>query len=139
MAMERLLVCVDGSKNSEEAVRRAVEIARMFGSAITLMYVWTAPATGGRGMVVHHDIPEQEMERLEGSAKVLRDGGIGYRTVKAIGNPAKEIIEEAKRGYDMAIMGSRGLGAVEGFLLGSVTSRVAHHIAIPLLIVPPKE
>jgi nucleotide-binding universal stress UspA family protein len=138
MVMKKLLVCVDGSKYSDEAVKHTVEIAKKFDSEITLMFAWAPPATGGRTMVVHHDIPDVEMERLEGAITILRDNGLTYRIVKAIGNPAKEIIEESKKGYDLVIMGSRGLGAIEGFLLGSVTSRVSHHIDVPLMIVHSK-
>ena len=57
MVMERLLVCVDGSKYSEEAVRYAVEIWRKYNSSITLIFVWHPPAASGQGIVIR-DIPD---------------------------------------------------------------------------------
>jgi nucleotide-binding universal stress UspA family protein len=138
MTMGRLLVCVDGSKNSEEAVISAVEMARKFNSTITLMFVWPPPAASGKGIVIR-EIPDYELEKLNGAKDILKNSGVDYSVVTKIGNPAMHIIDEAKKGYGMAIMGSRGLGAIEGFLLGSVTSRVSHHIHIPLLIVPPRQ
>ena len=135
--MERLLVCVDGSKYSEDAVRYAVEIWRKYNSSITLMFVWPPPAASGQGIVIR-EIPEYELEKLVGAEKILKDAGITYSVIKKIGNPAMHIIDESKKGYDLVLMGSRGLGSVEGFLLGSVTSRVTHHVRVPILIVPPK-
>lgn len=137
MVMEKLLVCVDGSSYSEEAVRYGVEISRKFGSSITLMFVYHPPASSGKGIVIR-EIPEYELEKLVGAEGILKDAGLTYTTIKTMGNPAMQIIDESKKGYDMVIMGSRGLGSVEGFLLGSVTSRVTHHVRVPLLIIPPK-
>jgi nucleotide-binding universal stress UspA family protein len=135
--MERLLVCVDGSKYSEEAVRYAVEIWRKYNSSITLIFVWHPPAASGQGIVIR-DIPDYEIAKLTEAEKILKDAGITYTVIKKIGNPAMHIIDESKKGYDLVVMGSRGLGSVEGFLLGSVTSRVTHHVRVPILIVPPK-
>ena len=137
MVMERLLVGVDGSNNSEEAVRYAEDIWRKYGSSITLIFVWHPPAASGQGIVIR-EIPEYELEKLVKAEKILKDAGITYSVIKKIGNPAMHIIDESKKGYDLLVMGSRGLGSVEGFLLGSVTSRVTHHVHIPVLIVPPK-
>ncbi|OPY30595.1 MAG: Universal stress protein family protein [Methanomassiliicoccales archaeon PtaU1.Bin030] len=137
MVMERLLVCVDGSKYSEEAVRYAVEIWRKYNSSITLIFVWHPPAASGQGIVIR-DIPDYEIAKLTEAEKILKDAGITYTVIKKIGNPAMHIIDESKKGYDLVVMGSRGLGSVEGFLLGSVTSRVTHHVRVPILIVPPK-
>jgi nucleotide-binding universal stress UspA family protein len=136
--MERLLVCVDGSKYSEEAVRYAVEMAKKFDSMISLIFVWTPPASAGQEMGIPYDIPASDMERLRGAKDILNAAGLKYNIVKAIGNPAEEILDESRKGYDQAILGSRGLGSVERFLLGSVTGRVSHHITIPMTIIPPK-
>lgn len=52
------------------------------------------------------------------------------------GRPADKIVETAKEGgFDLIVMGSRGLGAVKEFFLGSVTDRVADTAACPVSIV----
>ena len=52
------------------------------------------------------------------------------------GRPADKIIETAKKGnIDMIVMGSRGLGGIIGFILGSVSDRVADRATCPVLIV----
>ncbi|NLT38510.1 MAG: universal stress protein [Methanomassiliicoccus sp.] len=138
MPMKRLLVCVDGSKYSEEAVRYAVDIAKKLDATITLIFVWTPPASAGQRMNIPYDIPDSEMERLKGAREILDAAGMRCNVVEAIGNPAEEILDEARKGYDQVILGSRGLGSVERFLLGSVTGRVSHHITIPMTIIPPR-
>jgi nucleotide-binding universal stress UspA family protein len=57
-----------------------------------------------------------------------RQNGIkNVETVQLAGDPAETIIEYAKdHGFDMIVIGSRGLGKVKGFLLGSVSSKVCH-------------
>ncbi len=136
MVMEKLLVCVDGSKYSEDAVRYAVELWKKFGSSVTLMFVWPPPVGSGQS-IVFYEIPEYDLDKLKGAEGILKEAGIPYDLKTHMGNPAMHIIDESKKGYDLVLMGSRGLGSVEGFLLGSVTGRVAHHIHVPLLIVPP--
>lgn len=131
----KILVCVDGSKGSEQAARKAAEIAKAFGSTISLMTVWEPPNVAGRGPVPKI-VPDLALERVEGAKRILDKEGIEYQMVTVIGHPAKSIIDESENGYDLVVMGSRGLGGVESFLLGSVTSRVAHHLKTGLMIVP---
>ena len=73
--------------------------------------------------------------KLDDSKKILDELGVAGKTIFSSGNPASAILKEAAMGYDLIVMGSRGLGSVEGFLLGSTTTRVAHHAKIPVLIV----
>ncbi|MDW5562184.1 MAG: universal stress protein [Methanomassiliicoccus sp.] len=136
--MAKLLVCVDGSQYSEEAVRYAVGIAREHDSTINLMFVWTPPASAGQEMDIPLEVPDQEVARLRGAERILDEAGLKHQLVLAMGNPADEILSESAKGYDLAIMGSRGLGSVNRFVLGSVTSKVSRSIKIPLLIIPPK-
>jgi len=52
------------------------------------------------------------------------------------GRPSDKIIETAEKGnFDIIIMGSRGLGGIKEFFLGSVSDRVADEAACPVLIV----
>jgi nucleotide-binding universal stress UspA family protein len=52
------------------------------------------------------------------------------------GRPSDRIIETAKtEDFDLVVMGSRGLGGIKEFLLGSVSDRVADEVPCPVLIV----
>ena len=58
------------------------------------------------------------------------------KTVESIGHPADAIIDAAEQGgYDLIIVGSRGLNAVARFLTGSVSSRVVAHAPCSVLVV----
>jgi nucleotide-binding universal stress UspA family protein len=66
----------------------------------------------------------------------LHRSEIDFSTDTVEGPAAEAILRVAKlEGCDLIIMGSRGLGMVQGLLLGSVSYRVLHHATIPVLIV----
>jgi nucleotide-binding universal stress UspA family protein len=131
--IKKILVGVDGSKCSNEAVRYAAELSKKFDATVALMHVYVPPETT-RDLPAH-DRPDEAQAKLDDSKKIMDQLGVGCKTIFSTGNPAGGILAEAAKGYDLIVMGSRGLGYVEGFLLGSTTSRVAHHAKIPVLIV----
>ena len=133
VTVKRILVGVDGSKCSNEAIRYAAELSKKFDAAVTLMHVYRPPETTRE--LPAHERPEEARVKLDDSKKILDELGVAGKTIFSSGNPASAILKEAAMGYDLIVMGSRGLGSVEGFLLGSTTTRVAHHAKIPVLIV----
>ena len=57
-------------------------------------------------------------------------------SIKVLRAPAEKIVEASKEGnFDLIVMGSRGLGGVAEFLLGSVADRVADLAQCPVVIV----
>ena len=133
VGIKKILVGVDGSKCSNEAVRYAAELSKKFEATVTLLHVYRPPETT-RELPAHEKREEAEV-KLDDSKKIMDELGVGCESIFSIGNPASMIIEESGKGYDLIVMGSRGMGFVEGFLLGSTTTRVAHHAKIPVLIV----
>jgi nucleotide-binding universal stress UspA family protein len=131
--IKKILVGVDGSKCSNEGVRYAAELSKKFDSTVTLMHVYRPPEMT-RDLPAH-DRPDEAQVKLDDSKKIMDGLGVGCKTIFSTGNPASVLLAEAARGYDLIIMGSRGIGYVEGFLLGSTTTRVAHHAKIPVLII----
>lgn len=74
-------------------------------------------------------------ERRLGSLVGARKG----ETVRLLtGEPARELCREARRGYDLLAMGSRGRGAAATFLLGSTVQEALARSPIPLLVVPSR-
>jgi len=133
VGIKRILVGVDGSKCSNEAVRYAADLSKKFDATVTLMHVYRPPETTRE--LPAHESPEEAKVKLDESKKIMDGLGVGCKTIFAIGHPAGVILEESAKGYDLIVVGSRGMGFVEGFLLGSTTTRVAHHAKIPVLIV----
>jgi len=133
VGIKKILVGVDGSKCSNEAVRYAADLSKKFDAAVTLMHVYRPPETTRE--LPAHERQEEAKVKLDESKKIIDGLGVGCKTIFAIGHPAGVILEESVKGYDLIVLGSRVLGSVEGFLLGSTTTRVAHHAKIPVLIV----
>ncbi len=142
----KVLVPVDGSPSSLKAARAAAEIARRFDSQVTLVHVQHLPATvvaasGAAGMAGLDSAAVEALE--EAGREVLRVAreclGLPDERVKQerlSGHPAEVVCRLAeKAGYDLIVIGSRGLSKVGAFLLGSVSDKVSHHVHCPVLIV----
>ncbi len=142
---EKLLVPVDGSECAVNAARIAAEMARRFGSAVTLLHVvyppvsvMGAPGVGGidAGQAVMETLEDTAREILRAASEAMGLPEDQLQQEVLHGNPAAAICRLAAEGdYDLIVMGSRGLGAIRAFLLGSVSDRVNHHAPCSVLIV----
>ena len=118
---QRILVGTDGSPTAATAVDRAVEVAEATGAELTILCV-------GDG----------ERARSVVDAEAVRHGGSGAHiaTRTASGDPASALIDvAAQEGYDLLIVGNKGMTGASRFLLGSVPNKVSHHATVSLLIV----
>lgn len=140
--MKKILVAVDGSEMSLKVLSRARQIAEKFESEILVMTVVkklrvTNYYTGG-------ELNEQMDQQIEASAKETLEKAqeifSGYKgtfeTILDYGEPAEVILllEESEK-PDMLIMGSRGLGGFSRVMLGSVSTKVLHHVKCDMLVV----
>ena len=136
--MKNLLVPVDGSKNSDEAVKYACGISEKFGSQITLLCVIPPPIILGveAGIIDYRPLEESGRKVLDNSKKTVESFTVQVSTRLETGQVADTIISVAKEeGSDLIVIGSRGLSAAKRFLLGSVSNSVSHHAPCPVLIV----
>ncbi|HEX3015580.1 MAG TPA: universal stress protein [Desulfobacteria bacterium] len=138
---QHILVPVDGSDYSLKAAKTAASIAEKYASKVTLLCVRTLPKTTPGFNSGDYYIPNDFIKNLEDEGKEILQQAQQVFTEKSvetlirIGNPAQEILEEAKNGYELIVMGSRGLGEIRGFLMGSVSDRVSHHAKVNVMIV----
>lgn len=137
----KILVPVDGSDNSKRALVEAAKVAGRTGAQVTVVHVIDMPPTI---YVESQKLLNQLLEKYrEESARVLdeyeviaKEHGIDPETAILEGDAAESIVEYAdKHGFDMIIMGSRGLGKIKGAFLGSVSSKVLQHAKGSVLIV----
>lgn len=144
--MRRIVVGIDGSKSGDEALRFALEEARLRGAALRIITVWSTPSAAYAGMahVPTFDLREAEEqaanERLAAARALVGDAaGIEVETVAVEGQVARALVAEAE-GAELLVVGSRGHGGFTSLLLGSVSQQVAHHAQVPLAIVrAPRE
>ncbi|MDA8084308.1 MAG: universal stress protein [Nitrospiraceae bacterium] len=137
--MKKILVAHDGSKQSFKAIRKAFEIAEKFDSVVTVISVipelyLTELMEIDRARISETLTGEtaKMMEKIKASAK-------GPRTVRTVirqGNPAEEILAEAKKiRADLIVTGSHGRHGAEKFLLGSISSKLVDHAGCSILVV----
>ncbi|WP_042418199.1 universal stress protein [Streptacidiphilus anmyonensis] len=137
----RIVVGVDGSPSSLDALRWAVGQARATGAVVDAIATWQQPAlVYGPGYYVP---PVADSDLDQGVAKVLNDsvaqaldGGVGVEIDQRVveGHPAQALLEAA-RGAALLVLGNRGHGGFAGALLGSVGQHCVQHAPCPVVIV----
>src|ERR1051326_8313790 len=139
MDISRILVPIDGSLLSLRAAEVAGGLATRFGAAITLQTV-VDPPESAKSYVSETALSEVRRGLWLAADEILeqaraRIGGQELDIEKKIesGAPAPVIAAEANNGYDLVVMGSRGLGAEpsEMDFLGSVAQRVLRRVRCP--------
>lgn len=132
---DRVLVGVDGSPSSVDALRYAARMAEAFDAPLEVVTTWAYPPYASP-YIADAWSPEEH-------AKAVLDESIASafgasppplrRTIRA-GVTARILIEESRR-CGLLVLGSRGHGGFAGMLLGSVSSACAEHAHCPVLIV----
>ncbi|MGQ0606074.1 MAG: universal stress protein [Candidatus Nitrosotenuis sp.] len=138
MVFSRILVCCDGSKYSEKAINLACAVAKKHDSDLTLMYVVdkTTKSDILAGAEYTKILRKYAQETLESAQKIAKSQGIVPNLITKEGNIANEIIQYSKASKtDLIVVGSKGLGAVLRFVLGSISSKIADHSLCSVLIV----
>ena len=140
----RILVPVDGSEHSAKAVRLAAELAEVMGATIDLLYVsffdigtddavteevsWLPDSVTGSST--------REVVNVLEDARALLPQNLDVQLHQVSGKPAQKILEFSEQhGNEMIVIGGRGLGLVEGFLLGSVSQEIIETAKGTVLIV----
>jgi nucleotide-binding universal stress UspA family protein len=144
-AGQRIVVGVDGSPSSREALRWAVRQAGLTGASVEAITAWQSPTLVGLGTPFTEAEPSVgDDSRIKAAAEnVMRAavaeataGSAGVRVKAEVGegSPAQFLLDAAK-GAAMVVVGSRGHGGIAGTLLGSVGQTLAQHSPCPVLII----
>jgi nucleotide-binding universal stress UspA family protein len=138
--MESILIAVDGSTGSDRAVDEGLELAAAAGAAVTFVYVRQPPLPILGNPYYQRSVTnelEHAEEALGRACAAAREHGVPATAEMLEGDAAHEIVELARgRAIDAIVVGSRGLGAMAGVLLGSVSRSVVHGADCPVLVVP---
>jgi nucleotide-binding universal stress UspA family protein len=133
----RIVVGVDGSSSSGQALRWGASLAAMMGARLEAVTAWDFPAGYGFASFPQDWDPAGDMRKVldetvravfgdhapAGLQRQVREGG------------AAMVLIEASQGAIMLVVGSRGHGGFAGLLLGSVSANVAEHASCPVLVI----
>ena len=142
-----IVVGVDGSQDSKDALAWAARQAELTGAPLRVITawklpvsfstVWQMPATYGKS----HDFAQEDFaEDARNTLHAAIDEVLGedrresVTSQLVIGHPAQVLIE-ASRGAVLLVVGGRGHGGFAGMLLGSVSQHCVSHAACPVVVV----
>jgi nucleotide-binding universal stress UspA family protein len=141
----RIVVGTDGSETAAEAVRQAIDLAKLAGSRLSIISAYEpvpkrrlegekqdAPAD------VQHEIgPREDVNLvLDAAATVAKQAGVEVQTHPVEGDPAEAILNVAEEtDADLIVVGNKGMTGARRFLLGSVPNNVSHHAPCAVMIV----
>ncbi|GGO06617.1 universal stress protein [Saccharibacillus kuerlensis] len=134
-----LLLAADGSKNALRAAHEALKIASaMPGCKIEILFVIDNSKV--KEEVLHSQNQEEREykrhQKLLPIEEVFADQGIPHHFTTIHGDPGPAIVDYAKKNeIDLIILGSRGLNALQEFVLGSVSHKVVKRASCPVMIV----
>lgn len=132
----RLVVGVDGSAASIDALQWAARQAKLTGAALEAVIAWQYPMpSSGYLLGVQDD--------WQANAKTAIDHAVDHADLPAEVSTSRRVIEghpaqvlsDAATGADLLVVGSRGHGGFTGMLIGSVSAHVCSHAPCPVLVV----
>jgi nucleotide-binding universal stress UspA family protein len=145
---KHILLPTDGSKLSDRAVQRGIELAAAIGARVTAVHVipefrmmadesFVLPNTADIKRRYDRESKSRAEKLLEKIGERAKSAEVKYQGVAVQGDlPYEHIIEAAKKNKcDLIMMASHGRRGLSGLLLGSETSKVLTHSKIPVLVV----
>ena len=137
-----ILVCVDGSRQADGALRQAIDLAESENSRLTLLTAVSRPPCWANTPIAAPGIQPLGPELLREAETTLREAADRVPasipvTMILSEEPIREaLISRIRSGhYDLVVMGTRGRGALSAAVLGSVSHYALNHSQIPVLIV----
>jgi nucleotide-binding universal stress UspA family protein len=140
-AVKTIVVGVDGSGASIEALRHAVSLAGPLGAKVIALACWDVPPVYGGYVAMginHFDVRAGEILQDAVQQALGPEPPADLETRLVQGHP-RHVLIEASRSADMLVLGRRGHGGFGGLLLGSVSSALVAHAHCPVLVVHTPE
>lgn len=139
-AGQNIAVGYDDTTASMAAVRWAAELAQSTGAGLRLVHAWTWPLLG-QGMsgipVIDPAGPRNQASRLldEAAERVAGQFPDVPVTAELLAGTPREVLEDVSSTTELLVVGTRGLGAVLGLLLGSVSRGILHEAGCPVAVI----
>jgi nucleotide-binding universal stress UspA family protein len=146
--MTRILVAVDYSERSRQALQCAAMLGRSLGAKLTVLHAWDCPPIARTARAVSAaqggeiGLDQLLVEAAQGELEAfVASTHLDLRTPPVLKlsplAPLRALVEAVESGeYDMIVMGTHGRGALKSLVLGSVAKRVLELSPIPVVVVP---
>jgi nucleotide-binding universal stress UspA family protein len=142
---KRIVVGTDGSETAAEAVRQAMDLARISGATLSIVSAYQ-PISGRRVQGEQRDAPADVQYEigpredvnlvLDAAAAEAKREGVEVQTHPVEADPADAILNVAEEtNADLIVVGNKGMTGARRYLLGSVPNNVSHHASCSVLIV----
>ncbi len=140
---QHILVPLDGSKNSQEALSVAITIAKTFSSKLTLLSVvdnrtLSVPTTTATPINnAYTELKGYAQGIVDDGLKTVKENGLDADTIVSQGYPKSLIATDVPReqNIDLIVIGKSGRGAVDRLLIGSTTAYVVRNATVQVLVV----
>ena len=153
MTFKKILVAYDGSDQSKHAIDHAAEMAHTNKGELIILTVvpketlpvladegfGTVPITSTQEWADYQDKMKENYKKSQ--AEAAKGVKVKYPKLKVEsilleGRPSSTIVEQAEKAQaDLIVMGSRGIGGISGWILGSTSRRVVESCTKPVLII----
>ncbi|MBQ9364736.1 MAG: universal stress protein [Schwartzia sp.] len=136
--VKNILVPVDGSESSDRAIEQASYLAKATGAKLSFLYVANI-----NQLAINACLTDAILDAVTKAGDVILDraleavpSDVEKESFSETGSPAVVILDFLEdHPVDLVVMGSRGLGALKGVLLGSVSQYVVEQAKCPVLVV----
>jgi nucleotide-binding universal stress UspA family protein len=142
--MAVIVVGVDHSGGAKEALRFALEEAKLRQATLRVVHAWQYGYIGAADLEGAYPALGGDVEDLRSAAETTLEATLRESIPepdpveverRVIEGRAAAVLVDESRGADLLVVGSRGHGGFAGLLLGSVSQQCAHHAACPVVIV----
>ena len=137
---KNILVAVDGSEQSYDALRDAIETAQANDSQLKILYVLNDKLANIPvhldTMTLYKSVQEHSDYVVDQVQGYLKDTEVSFEIVRLTGSPKREIINYSKENnIDLIVLGSTGLDAIDRFIIGSTTQYIVNHASCNVMVV----
>jgi len=136
-----ILVAIDGSKASDQAIERSIEEAKVWNAKLHAIYVvetglFSSLPSDNTVEIMYRVLETEGNSALEKAKKMAAKNGVNLITHMKHGHAGTEIISLAqKENADLIISGSHGKSKTDTLLLGSVSTYIATHSPVTTMVV----
>ena len=136
--IKKILVPLDGSKNSMRGLDEAIYLARQCHATITGLYVIPIYPRNFTDVIMPYQIhlTKSAKKFMQSAKTICAQKGILFKSKIIFGSPTEEINEIARnKEFDIIVIGSRGQSGLKEAFLGSVANSIVHKSKVPVLVI----